>query len=390
MSLASRPSLLHPAFAGWAALFSGLGLARFAFTPLLPAMIEAGWFSPGGGAAQGAANLAGYLLGAAAAVPIARLVPIKPLLRAAMLLVAISLALCAAGPAGLPGGALLFGLARVLAGAAGGLLMALAPPAVLAFVAPERRGRMGGMMFAGVGCGITGSGIVLPWLIGIGLPAAWVGLAAAALLLAALSWPLWPPAAMPPRAASAAPAGLGRLIGGYALNGLAIVPHMLLLSDFVARGLGAGVAAGAIVFALYGVGAACGPILGGRVADGIGFRTTIRAGIFLQVIAALLPALLPTLPAACVSAVAMGAMTPGLPPLVLGRAVELAGADRARRAWAGATIAYGVCQGLAAWATAAAFAATGRYAPLFVAATAFALLSGLVMDRARAAPLTRG
>ena len=76
MSLASRPSLLHPAFAGWAALFSGLGLARFAFTPLLPAMIEAGWFSPGGGAAQGAANLAGYLLGAALMVA-AALVTLK-------------------------------------------------------------------------------------------------------------------------------------------------------------------------------------------------------------------------------------------------------------------------------------------------------------------------
>jgi len=376
-------SALGPGFAGWAAMFTGLGLARFAFTPLLPAMIEAGWFSPGGGAAQGAANLAGYLLGAALAFPLARQTRPTLLLRLSMVMAAAALAFCMIPPDRLPAGFLLFGIARLLAGVAGGVLMVLGPPSVLAAVAPGQRGRIGGLVFAGVGCGIAASAIVLPWLIGRGLPVAWGGLAAASLLLAALSWPLWPPAPpLPPRTTGPA-AGLGGLVAGYAINAIGIVPHMLLLSDFVARGLGAGITAGALAFALYGLGAACGPIAGGAVADRLGFRRTLRGAALVQAAAILLPALLPALPVAAVSGVLVGALTPGVPPLVLGRAVELAGAERARRSWATATIGYAACQGLAAWAVAFAFAATGRYAPLFIAGSACAVVSALVMDRAR-------
>ena len=42
----------------------GIGLARFAYTPLIPALISAGWFSPSQAAYLGAANFAGYLAGA--------------------------------------------------------------------------------------------------------------------------------------------------------------------------------------------------------------------------------------------------------------------------------------------------------------------------------------
>ncbi len=39
----------------------GIGLARFAYSPLLPALIGAHWFEPATAAYLGAANLAGYL-----------------------------------------------------------------------------------------------------------------------------------------------------------------------------------------------------------------------------------------------------------------------------------------------------------------------------------------
>ncbi|WP_163144359.1 YbfB/YjiJ family MFS transporter, partial [Arhodomonas sp. KWT] len=53
-----------PGLAGAAATFAGIGLARFAYTPLIPAMVEAGWFSAAQSAYLGAANLLGYLVGA--------------------------------------------------------------------------------------------------------------------------------------------------------------------------------------------------------------------------------------------------------------------------------------------------------------------------------------
>ena len=52
------------AAAGLCASLVGLGLARFAYTPLIPALIAANWFSPADAVYLGAANLAGYLAGA--------------------------------------------------------------------------------------------------------------------------------------------------------------------------------------------------------------------------------------------------------------------------------------------------------------------------------------
>ena len=55
---------------GWPGLLAtldGVGLCRFAYTPLIPFMIGAGLLTDQEAAYLGAANLAGYLLGAAAA-----------------------------------------------------------------------------------------------------------------------------------------------------------------------------------------------------------------------------------------------------------------------------------------------------------------------------------
>ena len=60
-------SWLPFALAGLAASLVGIGLARFAYTPMLPALIDAGWFAEITAIYLGAANLAGYLAGALSA-----------------------------------------------------------------------------------------------------------------------------------------------------------------------------------------------------------------------------------------------------------------------------------------------------------------------------------
>ena len=61
----------RPVLAGLCANLVGIGLARFAYTSLIPALISAHWFSPSATVYLGAANLAGYLGGALLARPIA-------------------------------------------------------------------------------------------------------------------------------------------------------------------------------------------------------------------------------------------------------------------------------------------------------------------------------
>ena len=80
-----RPrGVLAPAFAGAAAICSGIGLARFAYVPLFPAMVAAGWVDGAGAGLLGAINLTGYLLGALVARPVARALSVPRALDAGM------------------------------------------------------------------------------------------------------------------------------------------------------------------------------------------------------------------------------------------------------------------------------------------------------------------
>ena len=53
------------------------------------------------------------------------------------------------------------------------------------------------------------------------------------------------------------------LLVQYGLNAVALVPHMVFIVDFVARGLGQGIAAGSRYWVLYGLGAIVGPLVTG-------------------------------------------------------------------------------------------------------------------------------
>lgn len=371
---------LTAALAGLSALFVGLAMGRFAYTPLLPALVTAGWFTPGEAAGAGAANLIAYLAGAAIARPLGRAVPLPALMRGSMLATAASLAIC-----GLQPGLVVFVALRVLAGITGGVLMVLGPPSLLASVPPGSRGRVGGIVFAGVGIGIVAASSALPALLRAGVPAAWHGLALGALAFTLLGWRGWPPASPPPPPHDGAAARpLRQLVIAYGVNAIPVVPHMILLSDYVARWLEAGVAAGSAAFVLYGIGAAIGPLVGGAIGDRLGFRRTLDLAVMVQTSAILLPAVVQTTPVAFASAVLVGALTPGIPPLVLNRAAEIAGPAAAARFWRAATIAFAVGQAVGAWATATAFARFEAHPPLFVAAAAVAALTLVLLPRRHA------
>lgn len=378
-----RAGVWRAILAGLCASLVGIGLARFAYTPLIPALIAAGWFSPSEAAYLGAANLAGYLAGALLGRRLATLAPAAPVLRAAMLLATAAFFACAG-----PWPFWWFSLWRFLAGLAGGALMVLAAPTVLSHVPPARRGLAGGAVFTGVGLGIAASGTVVPPLLQWGLAQAWLGLGALALLLTVLAWGGWPRSAAPapaPHAARAAPAPdrpLRALYLAYGLNAVGVVPHMVFLVDYVARGLGQGIATGASYWALFGLGAMAGPVLAGHLADRVGFRPALRLALAVQAVAVALPAMAPGPIWLAVSSVVVGAFVPGVVPLALGRVHELlAHADPARRAagWSAATTAFAVGQAAAAYGFSALFAHGGSYALLF-ALGALALLAALAVD----------
>src|SRR3979409_1128402 len=175
------------AMAGLCASLVGLGLARFAYTPLIPALISAKWFSPAEAVYLGAANLAGYLAGALIARELGSRAGSVRALRAMVVLASLSAFACAA-----PISFIWFFGWRFLAGLSGGVIMVLAASTILPHVAPGKRGLVGGVIFAGVGLGIAASGTLVPLLLQQGLRQSWYGLGLLSAFLTLVSWKAWP------------------------------------------------------------------------------------------------------------------------------------------------------------------------------------------------------
>jgi predicted MFS family arabinose efflux permease len=364
-------SIWRPAIAGAGAIGSGVGLARFAYVPLFPAMVGAGWVDGGGAGLLGAANFAGYLAGVLSGRSVAARTGIPRALDLGMALAAVAFAAMA-----LDLGLGWFVLWRGLAGVAGGVLMALTGPAVQASMPEGARGAAGGVVMAGVGVGVVLASALVPLLLGAGgLPLAWGGLA----VLVAAVW-MWlrgwwpdPPRLAPAEASGAVPRAPWLLLA-YGLSGAGMVAPMVYLADLAVRGRGLPVEGGALVWTLFGVGAGLGTILGGRVAGRIGGLRALPIWMGVQV-GALGLALVPWWPALMLSGLANGFAGVGATAVALAAARNLAG-PRAGVIWVRATAGYAVAQAGTAFALAALFAATGeRHAVVFGAGLVLSILA---------------
>lgn len=380
MSATSQIPPWRGVFNAFCASLIGIGLARFAYTPLLPVLVTQHWFAPSAAAYLGAANLAGYLTGALLGRPLARRVALGTLLPGLMLIATATFFACA-----WPLGFAWFFLWRGLAGLAGGALMVLAAPAVLPQIALARRGLASGMIFMGVGIGVIVSGALTPLLLQQGLRAAWLGLGALALLLSLAAATAWPVQASLPAAAPAQPArvkGLHALYLEYALNAAGWTPHMIFLVDFVARGLHRGVTLGAACWTLFGVGAAIGPVLAGHVGDRIGFGKALRLAFILEAAAVAAPAIVHADSALIPSSLIVGAFVTGTVPLMLGRLNELMPHHPAQQkaAWSIATVIFALFQAGAAYGLSYIFARSGGDYDLLFLTGAGAMAAALAID----------
>lgn len=375
--------------AGFAASLASIGLARFAYAPLVPALIQAHWFSSSSVVFLSAANLTGYLIGALIGQPLARRSSSTQVLRVMMALVTLAFAACS-----LPLSISWFFGWRLASGIAGGAIMVLAAATILPHVPPERRGLAGGAIFLGIGVGIAGSGTVVPWLLAMGLQAAWLGLAAISAALTLLTWHAWPahgPASR--RLADAAPgtpvtarqrsdprAGVILLFGQYGLMAVALVPAMVFLVDFVERGLGAGAAAGARFWILYGVGAMMGPPLYGWLGDRLGPRQALRIVLAVQAVAMGVLSVSHHPAGLGAAALVAGTFPPGIVPLALARIHDLIPHDAfaQNRAWSRATVSFATFQALAGYGYSAVFSASGgQHRTMFAIGTAALVMAVL-------------
>jgi len=398
MSLPANHTALHPArldrtawfatLAGLCGSFVAIGLARFAYTPLIPPLIEAHWFSAADTVSLGAANFVGYLAGALVGRPLAASLGNRPALRLLMVIVTLAFFACA-----FPLSIAWFFVWRFAAGLSGGAIMVLVATSILPHIPVARRGFVSGLIFLGLGAGIAASGTLVPLLMSGGLKETWIGLGLVSVVLTAVSWFGWPKTnpAVPAAHAGTHPARPGRaltvLYVQYAVNALVLVPSMILLVDYVARGLGQGSTVGSLYWVLFGLGATVGPVLCGAMGDRAGFRAAYVAGLVLQAVALATLAWTRTPAALALATFVIGGFTPGVVPLALGRIHELIPHSHTeqRAAWSRATTGFALLQALGGYGYAYLFSHSGEnYALVFLcggAAAVIAILADLAVAR---------
>ncbi len=336
--------------AAFGALLVGVGLARFAFAPMQPALVVDGWFSGSGAALLAAANLGGYLIGTLSGSRIARRVDATLVIRISMLVVAVSFFVCA--EQSMP--FIWFFLWRLASGVCGGIIMTLAGPTVLAYVPGPRRSLIGQMVLYGLTGGILIAGAIMPLLVSTSLIRAWIALGILSLIVTVLTWRMWPPAPPRPPVVRRQSEHARLYCMQYAFVSVGLAPQMIFLVDYIARDLDRGVDIGRQFFLLYGLGAIIGPLLYTFTAGRIGLRRTARIAIGLQCVSVVFLVVGTSTPFLIAASFLGGLGVPALLAISLLRSQQITDGDpiRHRALWGVATATVAVAQAIAAFGTA--------------------------------------
>jgi predicted MFS family arabinose efflux permease len=370
MTKDSAPSsLLHPHHpwqvlcAGIASLVLTVGLARFAYTPLLPLMQAQAGLSESLGGWLATLNYAGYMTGALIASTVS-----EPALRFRLYRAGLAAGLVGTLGMGITTDPVAWMLLRYIAGvgAMSGLL--LASGMVLGWLVAHGRRPELGLHFSGIGIGIVVSGaavaVMTPALDWAGQ---WLAFGLLGLALFVPAW-LWMPAPPKPQQAQAAPApaparrpslGMWLLIASYFFAGIGfVISATFLVAATEKQPALAG--QGAMVWIVVGFTAIPATFAWDRIARRIGEVPALIAACTLQGLSSLLPVLSASLWAALGGAVLFGVTFIGVVSLML-VLVGKRDSARASQAMARLTLSYGVAQIVAPALVGTVAERTGNY-----------------------------
>jgi MFS family permease len=171
------------------------------------------------------------------------------------------------------------------------------------------------------------------------------------------------------------------LFAQYAFMAAGLVPAMVFLVDYVARGLGAGPHVGALIWVMYGLGAIIGPVSYGFLADQLGAKVSIRLVLVVQAFAVGLLSISSSFTSLAVLAVILGSFPPGIVPLALARVHELIPSHHQQQvAWSRATVSFATFQAIAGFAYSALFNVSGGHHAVLFEIAAGAIVVALLLE----------
>ncbi len=335
------------ALAGFLALALAMGVGRFAYTPMLPPMLDGSSLSLSGAGFVASANFAGYLAGALLATRsfVARR-------RVLWLRVGLAATVVTTAMMAIDAGTWGWSVVRFVAGVASAFVLVFASAVVFASAAREGRPMLGALLYAGVGFGIVASTMLIDFGrdAGWGYSPLWASLAALALLLAIAPWRRLdaPPttissaAAREPAHACADRRALGRLVWSYGCLGFGYIITATFIV-VIARGLPDGRTVEFWTWMIVGIAGAPSNWFWARVAQRVGVYPAIVAAFVLEAIGVALVAIGQQAIALYVGAALLGGTFMAITALGLAQARSLA-PDRPDETIARMTVAFSLGQ----------------------------------------------
>ena len=378
---------LRVIFAGISALILTVGLARFAYTPMLPVMREQAGLSYLAGGWLAAFNYAGYIAGALVAATTADLGRKFHYYRIGLVAAVVTTAAM-----GLTSDVALWALLRFVAGMSSTAGLLLASGLVLNWLMRQHQAPQLGLHFTGMGLGIALSGIAavamagrLPW------DGQWLALGALGLAFFVPAW-RWMPAPAVLGQAGAAAAGrqppppsrrwLGLMVASYFCAGFGYVVSATFIVAIVERmPLLAG--KGGLLWIAVGVAGIPATLLSDRMARAIGQIPALLLAYGLQIVSIVLPVVSDGLAWNLLGAVLYGGTAMGIVSLTLALIGRRYPANPAK-AMARLTLSYGAAQIIAPVLAGYVAAATGGYQGALVAAAAVMGVGMLLLAALRA------
>ncbi|MBV9748625.1 MAG: YbfB/YjiJ family MFS transporter [Acetobacteraceae bacterium] len=336
------------ALGGMAALAAALGVGRFVYTPILPAMAETLGLTQGEAGLIASANFVGYLAGALLAA-----MPRLPGPRRAWLLGALAVSAATTGAMGLASSMPTFLALRGIGGAASAFVLVFASALVLDRLAHAGRSGLSALHFAGVGVGIALSATLVSALLATGCGWRVLWLASGAVSLATLAVvALLVPGGKPLRVATAPPSGAAGGAPGHGLAALACAYGLFGFGYVVtATFLVAIVRASPevrpvepLVWIVVGAAAAPSVALWTRLGTRLGVSRAFAAACLVEAAGVAASVLWPTAAGALLAAALLGGTFVGITALGLAGARRLAAGGDPRRALGLLTAAFGAGQ----------------------------------------------
>lgn len=328
------------------AMFLGLGLGRFAFSPLIPELVGQGWLDVGAAQAVGAANLVGYFAGAISAKLSLRLTSERSLCILGGALVVLSYGIFL-----LPLGVAWFWVARFLAGAGGALLMVIAMAAAGRQLVALDRARLQPMLFVGIGLGVFCTAVFMPHLLRYGMKTALLALTACSATALAALWmsggflsrDRTPRAGGTPRVTGFDPA-VSLIILAYGCDALGFVMHTIYLPDMLRRAYGYTEGQVGLSWAFFGIGACLGPAFVMLLRRSLSALDALWLALALKAASVALAFVASDPAVASLSLFLVGMLTPGMVILTSAALSTAVSRERFLGLWASATALFALCQ----------------------------------------------